>query len=192
MALKVGDKVKVIANKKQLEAVHISPSDEIVGAVGVVGYVDPPVCGVDLRGEKDKRVWLYEQYLELVESVKQPEPEPEPEPKPEPIQKRFGHPKFYEMLEAMADLHSRKNHDYAGNSDPLKNLKASLRMGVSPFQGVMIRLQDKWSRLEQFVTSGELMVKNESVVDTLMDNAVYSILAIILYQEEQEKTNETK
>jgi hypothetical protein len=99
---------------------------------------------------------------------------------------QYGHPRFYEVLKAMAELHSRKNHDYAGTSDPLKNLRACERLELKPFLGVMVRLQDKWSRLEEFVKSGKLMVKGESVKDTLMDNAVYSILAIILY-EEQEK-----
>ena len=104
---------------------------------------------------------------------------------------KHGHPRFYEILEAMVELHSRKNHDYAGTSDPLKNLRACERLELKPFIGVMVRLQDKWSRLEEFVKSGKLMVKGESVKDTLMDNAVYSILAIILY-EEQEKIDRTK
>jgi hypothetical protein len=101
--------------------------------------------------------------------------------------KQWGHPGFYELLEQMADLHSRKNHDYAGESDPLKNLRACERLNLKPFLGVLVRLQDKWSRLEEFVKSGQLMVKNESVIDTLMDNAVYSLLAIILYQEQLDK-----
>lgn len=108
--------------------------------------------------------------------------------------KQWGHPDFYKMLEQMADLHSRKNHDYAGTSDPLKNLRACKRLNLTPFLGVLVRLQDKWSRLEEFVKSGQLMVKNESVIDTLMDNAVYSLLAIILYKEQQkeEKSDRTK
>ena len=99
-----------------------------------------------------------------------------------------GHPDFYKLLEQMADLHSRKNHDYAGTKDPLKNLRACERLNLEPFLGVLVRLQDKWSRLEEFVNSKQLMVKNESVIDTLMDNAVYSLLAIILYQEQQERS----
>lgn len=98
--------------------------------------------------------------------------------------KQFGHPDFYKLLNQMADLHSRKNHDYAGTKDPLKNLRACERLNLKPFLGVIVRLQDKWSRLEEFVNSGQLMIKKESVIDTLMDNAVYSLLAIILYQEQ--------
>ena len=101
---------------------------------------------------------------------------------------QYGHPRFYEILKEMAELHSRKNHDYAGTSDPLKNLRACERLELDPFMGVMVRLQDKWSRLEEFVKSEKLMVKGEGVKDTLMDNAVYSILAVILY-EEQKKVN---
>lgn len=96
---------------------------------------------------------------------------------------RFGHPRFYELTEQMAELHSRKNHDYSGTADPLRNLRSPTRIGINPFMGVLVRLQDKWSRLEQFTNSGEMLVKDESVIDTLMDNAVYSLLAIILYEE---------
>lgn len=98
---------------------------------------------------------------------------------------RFGHPKFYKLLEKMAELHSRKNHDYAGTKNPLKNLRACERLNISSFIGVIIRLQDKWSRIEEFINSGQLAVKDESVIDTLLDNAVYSLLAIILFEEQQ-------
>ena len=99
--------------------------------------------------------------------------------------KQYGHPDFYKLLDQMAELHSQKNHDYAGTSDPLKNLRACTRLELDPFMGVMVRLQDKWSRIEEFVKSKTLLVKNESVEDTLMDNAVYSLLAIILLRERE-------
>ena len=105
--------------------------------------------------------------------------------------KQYGHPDFYKLLDQMAELHSRKNHDYAGTSDPLKNLRACTRLELDPFMGVMVRLQDKWSRIEEFVKSKTLLVKNESVEDTLMDNAVYSLLAIILLREQKKDTNKS-
>ena len=97
----------------------------------------------------------------------------------------YGHPSFYELLANMAELHSRKNHDYAGSEHPLRNFYKSKEMGVTPFTGVMVRLSDKWSRLESFMKQGILEVKGESVEDTLMDNAVYSLLAILLLREEK-------
>ncbi len=108
----------------------------------------------------------------------------------EVLNRDFGHPDFYLLLEQMADLHSRKNHDYAGTSDPLKNLRACTRLDLAPFMGVMVRLQDKWSRLEEFTKSGKLLVKDESVIDTLLDNAVYSLLGIILLKEQKAKQAE--
>lgn len=100
------------------------------------------------------------------------------------IRNFHGHPQFYALLDEMAKLHSRKNHDYAGKGNPLRNFYKCKEMGLSPFQGVMVRLSDKWSRLESFMRQGVLEVKNESIKDTLMDNAVYSLLAMILLDEE--------
>ncbi|KKN40735.1 hypothetical protein LCGC14_0730430 [marine sediment metagenome] len=97
-----------------------------------------------------------------------------------------GHPGFFELLAEMAELHSSKNHDYGIKSIPLRNLYKCRDMGITPFTGVMVRLTDKWARLESFMQQGVLEVKNESIEDTLMDNALYSILAIILLREEKE------
>lgn len=95
-----------------------------------------------------------------------------------------GHPEFYNLLGKMAELHSKKNHDYAGDENPLRNFYKCKEMGLSPFQGVMVRLSDKWSRLEAFMKQRILEVSEESIEDTLLDNAVYSLLAIILLREE--------
>ena len=102
-----------------------------------------------------------------------------------------GHPRYYEIIEELKELHSRKNSDYASAGDPLSNLRACEKLGIDPFTGVMIRFQDKWDRLIE-LTKKKLegegpAVKDESIIDTLMDNAVYSVLAIILLEEEKEK-----
>src|SRR4030067_624493 len=103
----------------------------------------------------------------------------------------YGHPGFYELLEKMAELHSNKNHDYAGEGDPLRNFRKAKEQGVEPWRGIMISLSDKWSRLESFCRQGTLKIKDESLEDTLMDNAVYSLLAILLYREaKSEKSDE--
>jgi hypothetical protein len=97
-----------------------------------------------------------------------------------------GHPKFYEILQEMADLHSNKNHDYAGN-DPLQNLRLCELGGLAGWKGVVVRLTDKISRLLTFMNTGELKVKDESVEDTFKDAAVYSVLGLILYREQKNK-----
>lgn len=96
-----------------------------------------------------------------------------------------GHPRFYEILESLMDLHSAKNHDYSGGkgSSPLSNLKECEDMGIPSWIGVGVRLSDKWSRFKNFCKNRRLEVKDESIKETLMDMAVYSVLAIILLEE---------
>jgi len=105
-----------------------------------------------------------------------------------PMKKRYGHKKFYELLDQAAELHSRKNHDYS-SSDPLSNLRECEDMGIPAWKGVIVRLGDKYSRLKHFAKSETLLVRDESVKDTLMDTAIYALLAYILY-EEKDKSNE--
>jgi len=179
MKFQIGDTVKVVADKERLEMIGVF-NKTICDFEGKVKSTDGDILEYEIYFPKiSAYYYLDEQDLELVPVEGGAETKQE-------VQKLFGHPRFYEILEDMGELHSKKNHDYAGTSDPLKNLRACTRLDLEPFMGVMVRLQDKWSRLEEFVKSGKLMVKGESVKDTLMDNAVYSILAIILY-EEQEK-----
>jgi hypothetical protein len=100
-------------------------------------------------------------------------------------EKKWGHPDFYVLLDTIADLHSRKNHDYAGEKDPLANFKAVERMGFTAFDGAIVRMCDKWTRIENFIKSKNLQVKDETIEDTLMDLAVYSLIAILLKREQK-------
>ena len=96
---------------------------------------------------------------------------------------------FDDVLDELKMLHDAKNHDYATEDNPYANLERVASIGVEPWRGVVIRLCDKFMRVEQFCRSGELAVKSESLEDTLMDIANYSILALILYRREQELDN---
>jgi hypothetical protein len=96
---------------------------------------------------------------------------------------RAGHPRFYEIIQELADLHERKNHDYSAG-DPLRNLRRCQELGIRPFIGTLVRLQDKWSRITVLARE-PAQVKNESIKDSLRDSAVYSILALILLEEEE-------
>jgi hypothetical protein len=88
-------------------------------------------------------------------------------------------PMFYELLLRMAETHSKMNHDYAEQKNPLSNLQACVELDVSPYKGVLIRLQDKWSRIVQ-LSKKEAQVTDETVEDTHLDSAVYHLLAIIV------------
>jgi len=91
-------------------------------------------------------------------------------------------PAFHKLIEEIVELHNGKNHDYAQDADPLSNLRRAQAFGVDPVKGVLVRLSDKWSRIEQ-LSSGKTP-KHESLRDSLIDNAVYSLLAIILLDEQ--------
>lgn len=90
-------------------------------------------------------------------------------------------PAFDRALEELADLHDRKNEDYATLADPLKNLKNASEYGVPNWVGVQIRHDDKTRRIQEFVKKGSLV--NESVRDALLDQANYAIFALMLYDE---------
>jgi len=92
--------------------------------------------------------------------------------------------KFNDLLEDIAKLHDKKNTDYASVEDPLKNLKGCTRLGLSPLTGTVIRMQDKWQRIENYFLNGNLV--NESVRDAFIDNAVYSLMAVLILDEMQE------
>lgn len=98
---------------------------------------------------------------------------------------RHGDPRFYGLLEEIADLHSRKNHDYAKTTEPLSNFNRARDLGVEPWRGVLIRMSDKWSRIEQL--SGGKVAKNESLRDSLIDLAVYALIDILLLEDAQPK-----
>ena len=87
---------------------------------------------------------------------------------------------FDDALDELKMLHDAKNHDYATAENPYKNLEGVSRIGVEPWRGIVIRLMDKFSRVEEFCVKEELAVKQESIEDTVMDIAIYSVLAIIL------------
>jgi len=95
----------------------------------------------------------------------------------------YGDSRFYQLLDRMKLLHSSKNHDYAGQNDPLSNFRLAEQMGIPAWKGCLIRMSDKVSRLWSFAKKGELEIKDEPIEDTALDLAVYSLLMILLYQD---------
>lgn len=91
-------------------------------------------------------------------------------------------PAFTRLIDEIKQLHQSKNHDYAHDSDPLSNLRACEAFGVPAWKGVLVRLSDKYARIQQI--AGGKTPKHESLRDSLMDQAVYSLLAICLLDEQ--------
>ena len=99
--------------------------------------------------------------------------------------KYYGHPDFYKLLDELKEIHSNKNYDYSGEGDPFRNLKLSEMMGIPAWKGCLVRMSDKFSRLCSFAKKEEYKVKNESIEDTLKDLAIYSLICVILFKENQ-------
>lgn len=95
----------------------------------------------------------------------------------------MGDPRFHQLLREIAELHDRKQQDYGRSGDPFANVRASEEWGIRPWVGALIRATDKMKRLQKAARGGKLA--NESVEDSLMDLAVYALIALILYREEE-------
>lgn len=102
-------------------------------------------------------------------------------------QEYHGHPRFYELLDEMKRIHNMKNADYSAGEDPLSNFRIIERMGIPAWMGIVVRLTDKLSRIMQLtrktLEGREAAVKDETIKDTLLDAANYSLLCIVLYEE---------
>ena len=94
---------------------------------------------------------------------------------------------FDDVLDELKMLHDAKNSDYSTLENPYKNLQAVERIGIEAWRGIVIRLMDKFSRLEEYCVKGELAIKSEGIEDTFKDIANYSILAMILFRKEQKQ-----
>jgi len=100
---------------------------------------------------------------------------------------------FSEILEWMQQIHEAKAHDYTSQGSPLGNFMESERIGVEPFKGCFIRLQDKYSRACNLISGMEAAVQDETLEDTLVDMANYAILTLqcVEYQMESHGNRET-
>lgn len=90
---------------------------------------------------------------------------------------------FTALLAELQTLHDRKNQDYGRDTDPYANVRASEDWGVPAWQGAMIRATDKLRRLQTFARTGRL--SNEGVEDSLLDLAVYTLIALDLFRASQ-------
>ena len=90
--------------------------------------------------------------------------------------------RFHELLKEAGELHDRKQEDYGRGDDPFANVRSSADWGMPSWVGAMVRATDKVRRLQTFARKGELA--NESAEDAFMDLAVYALIALVLYEEE--------
>lgn len=88
---------------------------------------------------------------------------------------------FWQVLAEIAAMHDKKQADYGRTDDPFANVRASEDFGIPGWVGCMTRANDKMRRLQKAARGGTLA--NESVEDSLLDLAVYSVIGLVLYRE---------
>jgi hypothetical protein len=88
---------------------------------------------------------------------------------------------FLQVVDEIVAMHNKKQQDYGTDEDPLANVRSAADVGVEPWIGVLIRMGDKMRRLHKAAKGGKLA--NESVEDSMLDMAVYSIIDLVLYRE---------
>lgn len=83
-----------------------------------------------------------------------------------------------ECCKRMIVITKQKNADYTGiTPDPFLNFSRVESFGIcSVEQGFLVRMSDKLSRINSFAQKGIFEVKDESIEDTLLDLANYSLL----------------
>ena len=91
---------------------------------------------------------------------------------------------------SMHELMLVKNKDYAHeDSNPFSNFEKAELLGIcSNEAGFLIRIMDKVSRVISYLNKGELLVKDESVTDSILDACNYFIL-LAGYIESKKQTN---
>jgi hypothetical protein len=94
-----------------------------------------------------------------------------------------GDDRFHALLAQIGKLHDRKQADYGRAGDPFANVRASQNWGIAPWLGALLRAGDKVARLQKFALAGRLA--NEGVEDSMMDLAVYALIALILYRKKR-------
>ena len=112
-----------------------------------------------------------------------PEPTPCCEGRPMRAPRHPSSDAFVALLAEMQRLHESKSADYGSEEDPLANVRSGADfVNIEPWRGCMVRIADKVQRLRTYCRTGRLV--HEGVRETLLDLSAYSLLAIVLFDEQ--------
>jgi len=97
--------------------------------------------------------------------------------------------RYLELLDQAKELHIAKNAGYAGadNPDPWANFRMSTAFGVEPWRGALVRMTDKYIRVQNLLKDPTNDRVGESVIDTLRDLSAYALIAVCLLEEEAQE-----
>lgn len=96
---------------------------------------------------------------------------------------------FEAVLIEMVETNRRKRHDYAGDSHFLSNFyETAEQLSLSAGHSVEQLIATKQARLKVLLprlwdVNNPMVVNNEPIEDTLLDRAVYSVLAMCIFND---------
>lgn len=90
-------------------------------------------------------------------------------------------------LENIKNVVKAKNNDYTASSDSAFANFESTPSLASPFAGVLIRMGDKFKRLETYATKGSLQVVNEGAEDAARDVIGYALILLGMLEDAKQK-----
>jgi hypothetical protein len=109
-------------------------------------------------------------------------------------EERYGHPRFYDLLRDIGELHNKKNFDYAdgGDQGPLGNFRriASIKElypptfeWATPTGVALTYMLKQLDAALMLLTTGKTSKTGEGMSERLRDIAIYALLSIILNEE---------
>jgi hypothetical protein len=105
--------------------------------------------------------------------------------KPQP-----NHPsnvRLLKILDEMKTLSMKKQADYGSEEDPFANVReGAIAMGMRPWIGAALRMNDKMRRINKAARLGPESLENDSLLDDFIDMALYSAIAKVLLEEEEQ------
>lgn len=87
-----------------------------------------------------------------------------------------------QLLQQIHDTYVKKNHDY-GDSFSRSFKKYGL-------VAAMVRMEDKWNRLDNMASGAEQKVADETIRDTLLDLAGYCVMTTMELDREKDNANQ--
>ena len=86
------------------------------------------------------------------------------------------------LLQQIHDTYIKKNHDY-GDSFSRSFKKYGL-------VAAMVRMEDKWNRLDNMASGAEQKVADETIRDTLLDLAGYCVMTMMELDRQKDNANQ--
>ena len=85
------------------------------------------------------------------------------------------------LMDEILALSDKKQKDYGSDADPFANVRRAEELGIPAWKGSVVRMGDKWQRIQQYTRTNALF--NEGFEDSLMDMAVYALITLYLFRE---------